>query len=126
MSIVGDERARAEILNVAQEYNREMITDREMEVEAQVLGIIKEIAESKKFPVSIKETTQAFSDKYGTEYEAPVTAKWIGTVIRKKLRIKAHKSRGVFVIPFSEAPKLEALYEKYGLTETTGPDDAER
>ncbi len=35
-------------------------------------------------------------------------------IIRKKLQLRTQKSHGVFVIPVSEKPKLERLYERYG------------
>ena len=36
-------------------------------------------------------------------------------MIRKKLHLKTQKSHGIFLIAPSEAPKLEGLYEKYGI-----------
>ena len=49
------------------------------------------------------------------DYERKVTSKWIGTIVRKRLNLKTQKSHGVYVIPLSEQPKLERLYEKYGI-----------
>jgi len=50
------------------------------------------------------------------DYERKVTSKWIGNIIRKRLNLKTQKSHGVYVIPVSERPKLERLYEKYGIS----------
>ena len=55
------------------------------------------------------------------DYERKVTSKWIGNIIRKKLNLKTQKSHGVYVIPLSEQPKLDRLYEKYG----TAPKELE-
>ncbi|HPS03670.1 MAG TPA: hypothetical protein PLA90_19210, partial [Candidatus Sumerlaeota bacterium] len=64
---------------------------------------------------AIKDIANWFSDRYGEEYERKVTAKWIGGIIRKKLRLKTQKSHGVFVIPLTEKVKLEHLWGKYGV-----------
>jgi hypothetical protein len=69
----------------------------------------------------LKDITSWFVDCHGMDYERKVTSKWIGTIIRKRLNLKTQKSHGVYVIPLSEKPKLERLYEKYGL----GPKEAE-
>jgi hypothetical protein len=53
-----------------------------------------------------------------------VTSKWIGTIIRKRLGLKTQKSHGIYVIPLSEQPKLERLYEKYGISAKEAEDDA--
>jgi hypothetical protein len=64
----------------------------------------------------LKDITSWFVDRHGTDYERKVTSKWIGTIIRKRLNLKTQKSHGVYVIPLSERPKLERLYEKYGVS----------
>ena len=55
-------------------------------------------------------------DRHGLDYERKVTSKWIGTIVRKRLNLKTQKSHGVYVIPPSEQPKFERLYEKYGIS----------
>ena len=36
--------------------------------------------------------------------------------MRRKLNLLTQKSHGVFVVPVSERPKLEVLFERYGVT----------
>ncbi len=67
---------------------------------------------------AIKEITSHFIEYHGNDYEKKITPKWIGSIIRKKLKIKTEKRREGFVIPRSEIEKLERLYEKYGISET--------
>jgi hypothetical protein len=116
LSIIKDPQAQKDLRDLVRRYNREMIADRGMDMEAQILEIIRDLLASP-YPgqVSVKEITSWFVDRHGEEYERRVTAKWIGSTIRKKLHLKTQKSHGVFVIPFSEKPKLERLYERYGI-----------
>jgi hypothetical protein len=117
MSVIDDERIRQELRQLAREYNRELILDRGMDIEARVLEVIKGLSslpETKR--LSIKDITESFIQEHGAEYDGPVTAKWIGTIVRRKLGLKTQKQHGVFVIPLMEKAVLERLYEKYGIS----------
>jgi len=48
-------------------------------------------------------------------YQRPITARWIGSVVRTRLRLRTVRRHGVFIVPMEELPKLLSLYEKYGL-----------
>ncbi|MBI1852371.1 MAG: hypothetical protein HYR85_18680 [Planctomycetes bacterium] len=115
LSIVDDGEARAELRALARRYDREMVTERGMDMEAQILEIIREMVALPDQHLSIKEIASWFSDRHGTDYQRPVTPKWIGSVIRTRLQLRTRKSDGVFIIPREEMPKLVRLYEKYGL-----------
>jgi len=127
LSIIEDPQTRGDLQDLARRYNREMIADRGMDMEAQILEIIRDLLASPYAArPSIKEITSWFVDRHGEEYDRKVTAKWIGGIIRKKLQLKTQKSHGVFVIPPSEKPKLARLYEKYGIEpEQAGAEETE-
>jgi hypothetical protein len=116
MSIIEDAQLRDELHEIARHYHNEIVTDRGMDIEAQVLEVIKDIFDDPdNHKLSIKEITRVFTERYGSDYERKITAKWIGSIIRKKLHLTTQKSHGVFLIPFTEKPKLDMLYEKYGI-----------
>jgi hypothetical protein len=123
LSVVGDPDVRAELREIARARNREIVADRGMDVEAQVLEVIKDLA-GQQSKLAIAEVTAAFIERYGREYDRPITNKWIGYLIRRKLNIKTQKSHGVFAIPLAENERLKRLYEKYGLLD--GNADASR
>src|SRR6266850_144616 len=116
LSIIEDPEARCDLQELAKRYNKEMIADRGMDMEAQILEIIRDMLSSPygESRLPLKDITSWFVDRHGMDYERKVTSKWIGNIIRKKLNLKTQKSHGVYVIPLSEQPKLERLYEKYG------------
>jgi hypothetical protein len=116
MSIVSNDAVREELRDVVWRYHQELRADRSMEVEAQTLEVIQALLAAPSQPsVSIKKVTDCFTIRHGREYER-ITPKWIGTIIRKRLHLKTHKSsRGVFVISPEELQKLPRLYEKYGV-----------
>jgi hypothetical protein len=117
LSIIEDPEAKRDLQELAKRYNREMIADRGMDMEAQILEIIRDMLSSPygESRLPLKDITSWFVDRHGMDYERKVTSKWIGNIIRKRLNLKTQKSHGVYVIPLSERPKLDRLYEKYGI-----------
>jgi hypothetical protein len=125
LSIIDDPIVRAELREVARERHREIVADRGMDIEAQVLEVIKNL-EGLDSKLSVGEITAAFIDHYGREYERPITNKWIGYIIRRKLRIRTQKSHGVFIIPLGEQERLRRLYDKYGIVDAPTPQHEEK
>src|SRR5215813_5904682 len=124
LSIIEDPGAVNDLRELARRYNREMIADRGMDMEAQILEIIKDMLSSPygEARLPLKDITSWFVDRHGMDYERKVTSKWIGNIIRKKLNLKTQRMRDGYIIPSSELAKLERLYEKYGVT---GKEDNE-
>ena len=116
MSIVTDEALQRELKVAAREYNRDIIADRSLDVEAQVLEIIRTLSQNPDGKrIAVKDVTVAFIEKHQHDYDRQITAKWIGGVMRRNLQINTLKSNGVFCIPPTETRRLERLYEKYGV-----------
>jgi hypothetical protein len=116
LSIIEDPEAIEDLRELARRY-KEMIADRGTDMEAQILEIIQDMLSSPygEARLPVKDITSWFVDRHGMDYERKITSKWIGTIIRKKLNLKTQKSHGVYVISLTEKPKLERLYEKYGV-----------
>ena len=118
LSVVGGEDARAELRAVARELNAELIEDRGLDVEADILAVIQFLIERGDKPqVSIKDIATELQKRYGKEYDRNITSKWVGGIVRRRLQIKTQKSNGVYIIPLAQRPKLDRLFEKYGLTD---------
>ncbi|MCG3198811.1 MAG: hypothetical protein HUU16_14740 [Candidatus Omnitrophica bacterium] len=120
LSIIEDGQAREDLQDLARAYNTELVTDRGMDMEAQVLQVIRDLREAGE-PLSLKAITSWFADRHAEEYDRKITPKWIGYVIRKKLHLKTYKSDGVFVIQPDQKPVLERLFRKYGVGEDEAP-----
>ena len=114
LTLVEDPRTRADLRDLARRYHREMVADRGLDVEAQLLEIIRELQTSPGSPrLSVREITTRFNAKHATDLDRQATPKWIGNILRRKLRLVLQKSHGVFLVPLSEQPKLLRLYERY-------------
>jgi len=120
LSVIEDEQTRNKLKNMAREYHKQIVAERGMTTEAQILSVIKELIELREEP-SMKDIARSFVSRHGEEFERRITPKWVGSIIRKKLKLKPEKRETGFVIPLSEAGKLTGLYEKYGLLDTELP-----
>jgi hypothetical protein len=116
LSIIEDSKAQDKLRAVAKQCQREMVSERGLGTEAQVLEVVQELLALSVKQLSVKEITDRFADLYSDDYKNKITGKWMGYILRKKLHLKTHKSHGSFVVPESELPKLERLFERYGLT----------
>jgi hypothetical protein len=84
--------------------------------EAQVLEILAELMETSQRPVvPVGEVAQGLIDRYGEEYDRPITNRWIGGILRNRLNIHTFKNHGVYVIPATERAKVEILCARYGV-----------
>jgi hypothetical protein len=126
MSVIEDAGARKALHELARAYHKELVADRGMDLEAEVLEVVQDLRESPYANgISIKEIAERVSERYGDDFERKVTPHWIGHVIRRRLGLKTEKRHGIFVIAATEGPKLTRLLEKYGITaEDRGAGDS--
>jgi hypothetical protein len=117
LSVVSDETVRSDLQTLAHEINADLIEDRGLDVEADILAIIQTLlSRAGSRQVSIKDITTELQKRYGSDYDRNITSKWVGGIVRRRLQIKTQKSNGVYVIPLAQRPRLQRLFEKYGLT----------
>ena len=120
LAIVDDEETLTDLRELAHAYNREIAADRVLDVAAEILGVIQELWSSgANFP-AVKEIAARFMERHGAEYPQ-MTPKRIGWFIRRKLGLETVKSNGVYILPPSESPKLERLFERYGVAGDPAP-----
>jgi hypothetical protein len=117
-AVMEDPSARADLRGIARHSSAILKTERSASMDAQVVTVIRYLLQGpSKGGVGVGEIAEVFSRTYGKEHERQVTSRSIGQIVRRKLNLTTQKSNGVFVIPVSERPKLEALFERYGVSE---------
>lgn len=121
LSVIEDASARDALRRIARDYHRELVADRGMDTEAQVLEIIRELQESGR-ELSIKEIASLFVLRHEDDFQRKITPHWVGYLVRRKLGLKTERHRDGYLIAASEEPKLVRLFEKYGIAQLT-PDD---
>ncbi len=114
LSLVDDTAQRAEIVARLVQEQAEHKDRRSGTVEARILGILREaFSTSDATPLSMGVIADRFNAAHGAEYGQSVSDKWVAHVVRKSLRLPTRKSNGVFIVPVSEKPKIDALSARY-------------
>jgi len=118
LSTIRDAATRRSVVALAREYQRELVADRGLDVEAQLLEVLHTRWQAGR-SLSVKDITTAFAEEHGFEYGRRLTPKWIGSLLRRRLGLRPQKSHGSFVLPPSEYSKLERLFGRYGIEDGT-------
>ena len=116
LSVVDSEALRQELRAVASGYEQALVAERGSTPEADILDVIHSLKDATNAGgISVGDITLRFIEEHGGSYERPITSRWIGSIIRNRLRLTTYKSHGVYVLPSSERPKLDILWRKYGI-----------
>ena len=117
LSVVRDGHAHEPLRWVAQRAQTDLIAERGLRIEAQVLEIVCALlASAAGLTVGVAEITAKLADKYGADYERPITPRWVGGIIRKRLNLRTYKSHGVYVVPITEKSKVDLMCARYGVS----------
>jgi len=118
LSIIHDTQLQNDIRTAVRSFDDKLSAERSSSMEAGVLEVIQYIYDrGYTGAIALSEITTAFSKRFSEEYERPVTARVIGTVLRKRLRLVTYKSHGVYVLPETEKAKVDELCIRYGVVE---------
>jgi hypothetical protein len=112
LSVTSDPEMRSAILTAAQALQGGIVVERGISSEGQLLAIIGALS-SDRLPLAT--ITTAFAVEYGSEYERPITNRWIGSVLRR-LGLSLYKSDGIYVLAPGQRQHIEALSTRYGVT----------
>ncbi len=118
MSIIQDPIARNDLKELARSYNSQMVNERGMDIEAQVLEIIRDLSGNPETKITVKTITNLFGIRFGQDYDRKITPRYIGFLLRSRLSIKMERTNEGYALPISEEPKIHRLYERYGLAPT--------
>jgi hypothetical protein len=116
LSVVGDANLRTTLKEAAREAQSALVAERGLSIEGQVLEVLAELMRTaERQGVSVGAVSAALAKRYGQEYERPVTDRWVGAIVRKRLNLRTYKSHGVYVIPVAQRPDIEQLCIRYGI-----------
>jgi hypothetical protein len=116
LSVVSDLKLRATLKEAAREAQSALVAERGLSIEGQVLEVLADLMRTAEgLGVPVGAVSAALAKRYGQEYERPVTDRWVGAIIRKRLNLRTYKSHGVYVIPAAQRLDIEQLCLRYGI-----------
>ena len=117
LSLVDDEALRSEIADrLRQEQAEHRTSTATGDNRKRVYSLLLErgvCGHRRRAPVSVGTIAARFNAAHEAEYGQPVSDKWVGHIVRKTLRLSTRKSNGVYIVPLSEKPKIDALAARY-------------
>jgi hypothetical protein len=116
LSVATEPNLRAEMRSMAVRMQASLAAERGSLIETQILEVLLELVNGSRRPtIPISLVTAALIERYGAEYDRPLTNKWIGSIVRRKLNLETYKSHGVYVIPSTQRQKIVLLSVRYGI-----------
>jgi hypothetical protein len=114
LSLVDEPEIRGDIRDRLLRDQAERSLARQETLEAKlVAAVCKAMAEAKDSELGVGAIADRFNSANASEYGRAVSQKWIGNLLRTKLRLATQKSHGVYVVPLAEKPKIAALAARY-------------
>ncbi len=121
LSVISDPTLRVELRSVALDAQATLVAERGLLAEAQVLEILVDLmGGSDRSVIAVGDVTAGLIERYGGEYDRPITNRWVGGILRRRLNLQTYKSHGVYVVPVSEHTKIELLCTRYGINSLAG------
>lgn len=121
LSVIEDATVRASITSRMKGAERAQRMERSATPEGQVLDVVLSLFQDEDRPfIPIGEITEVFIEKFGKEYDRPITARYVGHLIRTRLRLSTWKRHGNFVLGTKEREQLALLAERYGIALSSG------
>jgi hypothetical protein len=65
--------------------------------------------------VPVGAIAKAMTERHGAEYQRPISDRWVGSILRKRLNLRTYKSNGVFIVSASERRGIADLCARYGV-----------
>jgi hypothetical protein len=125
VSVISDASLRSKAIAYIAKVNEDLVEERSEAAEAQVLQVIRDlVARGPEARLAIQDITREFMYRYGDDYERRVTPRWIGSVVRRRLGLKASRSTGIFTLGPEEVARLASLYKRFGI-EPVGAEGSE-
>lgn len=117
LSIVDEAGVRDAIADALVTDEARGLEERASNAEMTVLrALVEAFAETPTPSVAVGDLAKRVSRISPERFYLPPTSKWIGWVLRDRLGLMTTKSRGVYVVPQSERPKIERLAASLALS----------
>lgn len=125
LSVTINEAARAAIIALAAAIEARGRSEKSQSPEALLLTVLMELfAEVDIEALPLLAITRHLQARFGADFDRPITPRYVGSLLRTRLHLVTYKTKGVFVLPRSEAGKVEVLACRYGLILEQSGDSA--
>jgi len=121
LSITPTAETRSAILSYAARIQTSVVSDRASSTEGQLLHVIAYTVQSDaKGILPLQHIVDAFTSRFGSEYDRPITNRYLGGILRNRLGLPLYKTNGVVAVSLKDRARLDVLLKRYGIGENAG------
>ena len=122
LSLVDDADLRQRIRDELVGEEARVLQERASTYEATMLSCVMDGLEgASSVSVSVADITRRFNQKMQAEFGKPMSPKWVGGILRNKLKLTTLKSGGTYIVPCTERSKVQVLAKRYGVVRSLSP-----
>lgn len=115
-SITKDQALQNSIRDAATFLEMELRANQAATSEGELLEVLLELfTNTAQETISVGEITARFVNRFGKGHARPITSRYVGYLLRKRLHFIPYKRHGVYVLPITERPKIVAVCARYGI-----------
>lgn len=116
LSITKNKGLQNRIREAATSLEIELRANQAATSEAELLEVLLDLfTNTTEATISVGEITAHFVSRFGRDHTRPITSRYVGYLLRKRLHLIPHKQHGVYVLSVVLRPKIEALCVRYGV-----------
>ena len=121
LSVVPDAAVRAEIREAVVRQEAERKEVRAESVEGVLTSVLAELAPEDESGIPVSEIATVFGRRYEPHAGRPVSARYVGGLLRMRLGLATYKTNGTYAVRVSPE-RLSALQARYGVQEVGGEE----
>lgn len=119
LSIAPNEATLEAIWSYADRMQAGAVADRSNSMEGHVLAVIADtMRDQKRTTVPLLEIVRNFTERFGREYDRPLTSRLAGSILRTRLSLPVYKTNGVMAVSLNDRDRLAAIFKHYGFDES--------
>lgn len=114
LSVVEQVSDRKAICAAMIALEEDRIAARAMSIEAELVDVLGELSDPETgAPIGIGAIASRLIDRFGRDYDRPITNRYVGSLLRTRLGLKTYKSHGVYMVAI-DPERLNVLCNRYG------------
>ena len=114
LACASNDTDRSAIIAFAAEQERDAMAATAFRPESYVLGAIGALHAKQAGSIPLADVRRYLTRHHGAEFDRPITARYVGQLVRAKLNLPTKKSHGTFKVLVSEE-RLQALNLRFGV-----------
>jgi hypothetical protein len=121
LSVTNDAELRAAIRENVRVGGQGLLAERSVSIEGELLAVVLRLfATDDRSPIPMKFVRDEFIAAHGSEFERPITTRYLTMILRRRLSIRIMKTMGVMAIPYNEKERVREIGKRFGLDNTHG------